>query len=75
MPSRSKMINIKKANTPIEVRLSAGDIIKSIKKGLLPNKDLPMEPRTVHILSGLKHSLVSIKLFCENACLTIFDEK
>ena len=69
------MINIKKANTPIEVRLSAGDIIKSIKKGLLPNKDLPMEASIVHILSDLKHALVSIGLFCENACLTIFDEK
>ena len=75
MPSGSKVINIKKSNIPIEVKLPAGEIIKYTETGKLPNKDLPMEARIVHLFPDLKHALLSIGLFCDNSCLDIFDEK
>ena len=52
------MINIKKATILIEVKLPAGEIIKSIETGQLPNGDLTMEKLTVHLLPDLKHALV-----------------
>ena len=75
MPSGSKVIKIKKSTIPIEVKLTAGEIIKSTEIGQLLNKDLPMTTRTVHLLPVLKHVLVSIGKFCNNGCLDIFDEK
>ena len=75
MPIGSKVINIKTATIPIEVKLPAGDIIKSTETDRLPNKYLPMESRTVHIYPDLKHTLLLMGLFCVNGCLDIFDEK
>ena len=43
------MIHIKKATIPIEVKISAGEIIKSIETGQLTNKDLLLGAIKVHI--------------------------
>ena len=75
MPIGSKVINIKTATIPIEVKLPAGDIIKSTETGQLPNKDLPLESRKYYLIPDLKHVLLSIVLFCDNGCLAMFDEK
>ena len=75
MPNGSKVINIKKDKIPIEVKLPAGEVIKSTETGQLPNKDLPVESIKVHPFSDLKHELVSLGLFCDKRCLTIFDGK
>ena len=75
MPSGSKVINIKKATIPIEVKLPAGQIIKSTETGQLPNKELPMESITVHVFPDLKHVLVSIGIFCDNGCLIFLMKK
>ena len=69
------MINIKKANIPIKVKLPVGEIIKYIETVQLPNKDLPLEAGKFHLLPDLKHELVLIGLFFDNGCLAIFDEK
>ena len=69
------MINIKKATTPIEVKLPAGETIKSTETVQLSNEDLPLETGKVHIFLDLKHALMLIGLFCDNGCLAIFDEK
>ena len=72
---RIKSYQYQKSTIPIEVKLPAGDIIKSTETGQLPNKDLPLESRKYYLIPDLKHVLLSIVLFCDNGCLAIFDKK
>ena len=60
VPVGKKVINIRAAHVPIAVKLTSGEIVKSTQTGLLPNKNIPLGARKVHIFPYLKHALVSI---------------
>ena len=55
----------------------AGDFtsIGIVETGQLPNEDLLVEARTVHLSTDFKHALGLIGLLCNNGCLAIFDER
>ena len=58
------------------IHMPDGHIINSSHTALLPQNTLPIKARHAHIFPDLKNvALLSIGMFCNNGCLTIFDEK
>ena len=53
-----------------------GHIIYSSHTALITHDTLPIEARHAHIFPDLKNkALLSIGMFCDNGCLTFFDDK
>ena len=66
-------VNKTKANHPITITLSNGDIISSTHIALLPQTNISYAARHAHILPHLTKPLISIGTLCNNNCVTVFD--
>ena len=61
---------------PLGIRMPDGHVIYSSHTALLPQDPLPIKARHAHIFPNLKNkALLSIGIFCDNGCITIFDNK
>ena len=53
-----------------------GETINSTHTALIPITGLPLKTREAHIFPGPKNrALISIGIFCDNGCITIFNDK
>ena len=76
LKSNSPCVNKIIATNPLGICIPDGHIIYYYHTALLPQDTLPIKARHAHVSPDLKNkALVSIGMFCENGCITIFDNK
>ena len=69
-------MNKRIATNPLGIRIPERHIIYSSHTTLLPQDTLPIKARYAHIFPDLKNkALLSINMFFENGCITIFGNK
>ena len=74
IPLSTKCDEIKLAVVSLPVKIPNGTIIHSIHTGLIPNDSILLAARCAHLFKELDQALISIGVFCDNVCMTLFDD-